>query len=165
MTIFIRVYLIAVKKTRDYFKVWLKMHKNIERYLTKQIEIDLKQKMVLLAGPRQVGKTTLAKQLLKKRDLNENDRYINWDVTRDREKIIQEKFPFGKGLIVLDEIHKYSRWRQIVKGLYDKRGDELEILVTGSAKLEYYRYGGDSLQGRYHFHRIHPLSLAELGSN
>ena len=63
----------------------------------------------------------------------------------------------------VDEIHKYSRWRQVVKGLFDKRGDELQILVSGSARLDYYRRGGDSLQGRYHFYRLFPLSCAELG--
>ena len=63
---------------------------------------------------------------------------------------------------MLDEIHKYSRWRQVVKGLFDKRGDELRILVTGSARLDHYRRGGDSLQGRYHFFRLFPLTYAEL---
>ncbi len=90
---------------------------------------------------------------------------MNWDAAIDRENIIREQFPIEKGFLVLDEIHKYSRWRQVVKGLYDKRGDELQILVTGSAKLDHYRHGGDSLQGRYHFHRLHPLSLAELTSS
>jgi len=84
--------------------------------------------------------------------------------TKDREKILLERFPAGAGYLVLDEIHKYSRWRQVVKGLYDKRGKELQILVTGSASLDHYRRGGDSLQGRYHFYRLFPLSCAELGS-
>ncbi|MCJ7680916.1 MAG: AAA family ATPase, partial [Candidatus Aminicenantes bacterium] len=76
---------------------------------------------------------------------------------------MRERFPSGGGLIVLDEIHKYSRWRQTVKGLYDKRGDELKILVTGSARLDLYRRGGDSLQGRYHYFHLFPFSLSELG--
>ncbi len=58
-----------------------------------------------------------------------------------------------------------SRRRQVVKGLFDKRGDEISILVTGRAKLDHYRHGGDSLQGRYHFHRLHPLTYAELGAS
>ena len=91
-------------------------------------------------------------------------RYLNWDAGEDRENIMRERFPAGSGLLVLDEIHKYSRWRQVVKGLFDKRGGELSILVTGSARLDYYRRGGDSLQGRYHFFRLFPLSCAELGA-
>jgi predicted AAA+ superfamily ATPase len=93
-----------------------------------------------------------------------NGRYLTWDAAEDRENIIREQFPAGPGLLVLDEIHKYSRWRQVVKGLFDKRGPELQIMVSGSARLDYYRRGGDSLQGRYHFFRLFPFSLAEVGS-
>lgn len=139
----------------------------IKRYLEKPVIEDLLKKMVFLSGPRQVGKTTLAKGLFSifGHDKEESKkRYLNWDATEDRENILNEIFPFGAGLLILDEIHKYSRWRQIVKALFDKRGDELKILVTGSAMLDFYRYGGDSLQGRYHFYRLHPLSLSELNS-
>jgi predicted AAA+ superfamily ATPase len=89
---------------------------------------------------------------------------MNWDSLEDRERIMREIFPAGKGMLILDEIHKYSDWRQTVKGLYDKRGEDLDILVTGSARLDYYRRGGDSLQGRYHFYHMFPFTLSELGS-
>ena len=137
----------------------------MSRYLEKQILEDLNRKMVLLAGPRQCGKTTLAKTLLDSEDAGDGSRYLNWDALEDRDLILQEQFPAGPGLMVLDEIHKYSRWRQVLKGLYDKRKEEIRILVTGSAKLDHYRHGGDSLQGRYHFHRLHPLSFAEIGGS
>jgi predicted AAA+ superfamily ATPase len=65
--------------------------------------------------------------------------------------------------VVFDELHKYSRWRNLLKGLYDQHRDTLRILVTGSARLDLYRRGGDSLQGRYHHLRLHPLSLREAG--
>ncbi len=133
------------------------------RYVEPVIVSDLKRKMVFLAGPRQSGKTTVAKKLLKTSKQDFKTRYLNWDSTEDREKIISEHFPAGDGMLVLDEIHKYSRWRQTVKGLYDKRGEHLKIMVTGSARLDHYRHGGDSLQGRYHFHRLHPLSFSEIG--
>ena len=137
----------------------------IERYIEPGIRNDLARKMVFLAGPRQVGKTTFAKDLLQKKGFSDASRYMNWDAAADRERIMQERFPTGPGLLVLDEIHKFSRWRQTVKGLFDKRAEELEILVSGSAKLDYYRHGGDSLQGRYHFHRIHPLSIPTGNAN
>lgn len=137
----------------------------IPRYNEEAIKKDLSRKMVFMAGPRQVGKTTFAKELIDKSGGSFDKWYMNWDAADDRERIIREHFPAGNGLLVLDEIHKYSRWRQVVKGLYDKRSEDLQILVTGSAKLDYYRHGGDSLQGRYHFHRLHPLSLAELKSD
>jgi predicted AAA+ superfamily ATPase len=136
----------------------------IHRYLEKPLLKDLKRKMAFVGGPRQTGKTSLAKYLLKHRKQDLSTRYLNWDALEDREKIMQEAFPTGRGLLALDEIHKYSRWRQAVKGLYDKRGEDLEILVTGSARLDYYRRGGDSLQGRYHFFHMFPFTLSELTS-
>ncbi|MDY6839858.1 MAG: ATP-binding protein [Thermodesulfobacteriota bacterium] len=118
--------------------------------------------MVFIGGPRQSGKTTMAKKLCHDAGFDIEQRYLNWDAAEDRENIMMERFPAGPGYLVLDEIHKYSRWRQVVKGLYDKRGDELEIFVTGSARLDHYRRGGDSLQGRYHFFRLFPFTYAEL---
>ena len=134
------------------------MQKTSTRYLTQPITRDLQKKMVLLGGPRQVGKTTLAMGLLK----GKTDRYFNWDFDEDREKILKRDWPALKGLIVFDELHKYHKWRNLLKGLFDKWRNEIQILVTGSARLEFYRYSGDSLQGRYYSYHMHPLSMAEL---
>ncbi|VEN74771.1 conserved hypothetical protein [Candidatus Desulfarcum epimagneticum] len=136
----------------------------LPRYIEKNIVDDLKRKMVFVSGPRQAGKTTVARRLCEAAGCDIKKRYMNWDAPDDREKIILETFPAGTGYLALDEIHKYSRWRQVVKGLYDKRGDELDILVTGSARLDYYRRGGDSLQGRYFFYRLFPLTYGEFHS-
>ena len=138
------------------------MERYIPRYIEKPVSGDLQRKMVFIGGPRQSGKTTLAKYLCEQEGFDLQKRYLNWDAAMDREQIILETFPAAPGMLVLDEIHKYSRWRQVLKGLYDKRNQELRILVTGSARLDYYRRGGDSLQGRYHFYRLMPLSIAEL---
>jgi len=130
----------------------------LTRYLESAVRKDLARKMVFVGGPRQAGKTTLARSI-------EPDptRYLNWDDDEDRERILRRQFPTGPGVLILDEVHKYARWRQAVKGLFDKRAAELHIMVTGSARLDYYRRGGDSLQGRYHYYRLHPLSVAEVG--
>lgn len=136
----------------------------LRRYIEEAVTHDLKRKMVFVGGPRQSGKTTMAKRLCKEAGFDAKKRYLNWDAAEDRENIITERFPAGPGYLILDEIHKYSRWRQVVKGLYDKRGHELQILVTGSARLDYYRRGGDALLGRYHFHRLFPLTYAELAA-
>jgi uncharacterized protein len=128
----------------------------MERYLKKQITYDLKKKMVFLGGPRQVGKTTLSKKISTK-----NYAYLNWDIDEDRENILKKNLP-DKKLWIFDEIHKYKKWRNYLKGLYDAFHEDRQILVTGSARLDYYRYSGDSLQGRYHYLRLHPLSVAEL---
>jgi uncharacterized protein len=127
------------------------------RYLEAQVRRDLERKMVLVAGPRQVGKTTLAKSLP-----GAARGYLNWDVAEHRERILKRELPPAR-LWVLDEIHKYRSWRNLLKGLYDGRRRGQRILVTGSARLDFYRFGGDSLQGRYHLLRLHPLSAAELG--
>ena len=128
----------------------------MERYLKNQILKDLTQKMVFLAGPRQVGKTTLAMSLAKKYD------YLNWDIEDSRSRILAKEFERSE-LWIFDEIHKYKFWRNYLKGLYDQFKNKQKILVTGSAKLDILRRGGDSLQGRYHFLRLHPLSFSELG--
>ena len=127
----------------------------MERYLNKQIRQDLSRKMVFIGGPRQVGKTTLAKNLQK------NFAYYNWDIPQDRRLIRAQEFS-NEPLLIFDEIQKYKSWRNYLKGLYDQLGKNKKILVTGSAKLDIMRRGGDSLQGRYHYLRLHPLSFAEL---
>jgi uncharacterized protein len=127
------------------------------RYLLHQVRHDLDRKMVFVAGPRQVGKTTLAKSLP-----GAGSGYLNWDVAEHRERILRRELPAGQ-LWIFDEIHKYRSWRGYLKGLYDGRPAGQRVLVTGSARLDYYRYGGDSLQGRYHMLRLHPFSVAELG--
>lgn len=126
------------------------------RYLRSQVEADLGRKMVFVAGPRQVGKTTLGLSLP-----NARESYLNWDIAMHRERILRRELPIGP-LWFFDEIHKYRSWRNYLKGLYDGRSDNQQILVTGSARLGWYRYSGDSLQGRYHLLRLHPLSVAEL---
>jgi uncharacterized protein len=128
------------------------------RYLAPQIVRDLERKMVFVAGPRQVGKTTLARSLE-----GAEKGYLNWDIPEHRERILRRQLP-DSPLWVFDEIHKYRLWRNYLKGLYDGRRPEQKILVTGSARLDFYRYSGDSLQGRYHLLHLHPLSFAELGA-
>lgn len=127
------------------------------RYLRPQVEKDLRAKMVFVAGPRQVGKTTLSRGLP-----GAKKGYLNWDVAEHRERILKRELP-PSPLWVFDEIHKYRLWRNYLKGIFDARRRGQRILVTGSARLDIYRSGGESLQGRYHLLRLHPLSVAELG--
>lgn len=127
----------------------------IDRYLKSHVKEDLRKKMVFIGGPRQVGKTTLSKNIQKQFT------YLNWDEAAHREMILKNKLPSG-GLVILDEIHKYKLWRNWIKGKFDTLGESHQFLVTGSARLDLYRYSGDSLQGRYFYFRLHPLSVAEL---
>lgn len=131
-----------------------------KRYLQPYINADLKEKMVFVGGPRQVGKTTMVK-LIGDSDFT-SPLYLNWDFRQDRKKILEEKFEAGIDLIIFDEIHKYKQWRNYLKGEFDKNKDRFKILVTGSARLDFYRRGGDSLLGRYRYLRLHPFSMGEI---
>ena len=118
--------------------------------------------MVLLGGPRQVGKTTLALSFLGEGATESHPNYFNWDDDADKKKILEKLFPKNDLPIILDEIHKYREWRHYLKGLYDKTKSFQTYIVTGSARLDYYRHGGDSMFGRYFFYRLHPLSPGEV---
>ena len=133
----------------------------LKRYLEAQIRKDLKEKMVFLGGPRQVGKTTFTQGLLPSYK-DEHPAYLNWDSTEDRRKILAREWPATEKLIIFDEIHKFKNWRNLIKGYFDKLKSTHQFLVTGSARLDYYRKGGDSLLGRYQYFRMHPLSLPEV---
>jgi hypothetical protein len=128
------------------------------RYLEPPVLADLKEKMVFVAGPRQVGKTTLARRIL---GSSAPGVYLNWDNREDRREIRAARWPAGDALVVLDELHKWKDWKSWLKGEFDKHRGRLRFLVTGSARLDVYRRGGDSLQGRYHHYRLHPFSHRE----
>ena len=128
----------------------------MRRYLESHVIEDLNRKMVFVGGPRQVGKTTLSRNIAP-----DGHRYLNWDDLEDREFVLREKFPV-ESFVIFDEIHKFGNWRNYIKGFYDKSFGEKKILVTGSARLDFYRHSGDSLQGRYHYYRLHPLTVDEL---
>jgi uncharacterized protein len=140
------------------------MNRIRRRYLKGFVEEDLKTRMVFIGGPRQVGKTTFALDFLDSPDLN-HPAYLNWDDIHIRSSLMRGELPPNQPLIVLDEIHKFGRWRNLVKGFFDTRRDAARFIITGSARLDHYRKGGDSLHGRYHYYRLHPFSLPELSSN
>ena len=134
-----------------------------ERYLTPFILDDLKDKMVFVGGPRQVGKTTLCRDFVAAQF--KNPAYFNWDNRADRKAISAATWPGDADLLIFDEIHKYRPWKGFIKGEYDKHKETFKFLVTGSARLDIYRRSGDSLQGRYHYYRLHPFTLAEMTHN
>jgi len=122
------------------------------------------QKMALVSGPRQCGKTTLAKMLLRQRKVG---LYRNWDQVEFRREwarspsgIIPPPVKGATPLVVLDEIHKDRRWKRQLKGIYDTLDGPCDILVAGSARLAVYMKGSDSLLGRYFSFRLHPFSSA-----
>ena len=145
-------------------------HNMEKRYLEPYIQnLSLKRnKMAFISGPRQIGKTTLSKMIMKHFD---QVSYQNWDETTFRkmwtkspnqvENLFDLTLKNKSRLLVLDEIHKSKSWKQKLKGIYDHLGDSLSILVTGSARLNVYNKGGDSLMGRYLHFRLHPFTVGE----
>lgn len=130
------------------------------RYIYPLITEDLQDKMIFIGGPRQSGKTTLAKHVLSSR-FQGLGIYLNWDNPSHRKAILKQAWAPEHELIILDEIHKYRRWKNWLKGTYDVQGDLHRFLITGSARLDVYRRGGDSMLGRYHYWRLHPFTLDE----
>jgi predicted AAA+ superfamily ATPase len=136
------------------------------RYLKKAIETDAleSKKIAFVSGPRQVGKTTMIRSMLSASEFENN--YFNWDDDEFRKtwsstpkRILLNKHPGS--LIALDEIHKDRKWKNRLKGLYDLSKQDFKFIVTGSARLDFYRKSGDSLQGRYIPYRLHPFTLGE----
>jgi hypothetical protein len=128
----------------------------IHRTLAPVIAEDLNRKMVLVSGPRQVGKTTLAQSL------DPDAEYYNYDVLRDRRRIISQEWSNPGSLLVLDELHKLKHWKAWLKGVWDGRAPQQRVLVTGSARLDTFRRGGDSLAGRFLHHHLHPFTVREV---
>ncbi len=87
---------------------------------------------------------------------------MNWDYDDDRQDIFQKKWSIDNDLLVFDELHKFPKWKSWIKGIYDVSHHIHKVLVTGSARLDVYRRGGDSLMGRYHYWRLHPFTLDEI---
>lgn len=132
-----------------------------KRYLTPHLESALQKKMVFLGGPRQIGKTTLSLGFLKPPTIK-NPQYLNWDNPSHKSLILKNQIPLKQEVVVFDEVHKYKNWRNLIKGIYDTYHEDHKIIVTGSARLDYFRKGGDSLLGRYRYFRLHPFSLSEI---
>ena len=131
---------------------------SLERNLVPFIQSDLKEKIVFLSGPRQVGKTTLALKMLEGDE--SHPAYFNWDDETDQKKLLSKEFPPNRKLLVFDEIHKFKRWRNWLKGIYDKTKSKHQYLITGSARLDLYRRGGDALGRAGLFQRAqHPAPL------
>lgn len=138
---------------KSYIKIWNELSKEKE--------------MIFLAGPRQAGKTTLAKEIAKK---YKNNTYFNWDILPDKRKIIENPAFFQEinrldgttPLVILDEIHKYKKWKNYLKGVYDEFHSDYLFLISGSGRLDVYQRGGDSLAGRYLIFHLFPFTVSEL---
>lgn len=134
----------------------------IERSIRKFALKDIEKKLLLISGPRQVGKTYLSKSL------SSDYAYLNYDNIDSQREIHERSWPRNKELIIFDELHKMTNWKQWLKGIYDVEGvkpPSPKLLVTGSARLDTFRKMGDSLAGRYYLLHLLPLSVNEVSPN
>ncbi|MFC1567141.1 AAA family ATPase, partial [bacterium] len=143
----------------------------IKRHIEKIIFSDVfARQMRFIAGPRQCGKTTIARhklQISKTESL-----YYNWDRKNIRDRYRHETDFLGKDIldmsrklklwICFDEVHKIPRWKNILKDFFDTYEDRINFIVTGSAKLDLFRKSGDSLAGRYFLFKLNPFMLSEI---
>src|SRR5882724_12562573 len=122
------------------------------------------RQMALVSGPRQVGKTTACRSI--------TDAYLNWDNVDDRRRLLRGPAALAETLqldrlraqppvAVLDELHKYTKWKALLKGFFDTYGVRVRLIVTGSSRIDIFRRGSDSLMGRYLLYRMHPFSVGE----
>lgn len=145
----------------------------MKRFYTELVSKHLNkyEQMVFLSGPRQVGKTTIAESIIKQN--SGKAKYLNWDNIVHRKYIMSlledtqkhsrlNRYLEDNNILVLDEIHKFSDWKNYLKGFYDTYKSEYRIILTGSSRLNVYRRGGDSLMGRYFNYTVHPISLGEV---
>jgi len=121
----------------------------------------------VLAGPRQVGKTTIAQKVLKR--WRHGGLYLNWDIPAHRKRLLSNsdllattRSPGKRPLVVFDELHKMRHFKNWLKGFYDLNQQDAAIWVTGSGRLDLYQKGGESLLGRYFLYHLFPLSVGEI---
>ena len=131
----------------------------MERYLYEPLKKDLARKMAILTGPRQIGKTWLARELMKE---YQTPQYLNFDSVDDARIIQTRSWPLDADMLVFDEIHKMKGWKRYVKGVFDTRAAGQALLLTGSSRLDTFRQTGESLAGRYFHFRLNPVSVREL---
>ena len=134
-------------------------------------------RMSFICGPRQIGRTTLIQSHL--RNARQEANYFNWDSLSVRREFARNPHffienlrlpsggkrpaPWGKRpWVAFDEIHKYPRWKNLLKGYYDEWKGDIRFVVTGSARLDFFRRSGDSLVGRYFLFRMNPLHPRDL---
>lgn len=132
---------------------------------------DFGRQMRFICGPRQTGKTTLAKAFLSRQKCDLL--YYNWDIRTTKDRYIEDNHFFSQDIynvnsksnskwICMDEIHKYPAWKNVLKDFFDSFGNDHQFIVTGSARLDMFRKSGDSLAGRYFLFHLNPLSLREV---
>jgi len=139
----------------------------IERSITPLIEHSLTQQAaVAIIGPRQVGKTTLAREIADKRPAS---LYLDLEAREDRDRLAEPALflrQYENSLVVLDEIHRVPELFSSLRGIIDQgrrsgHGNG-RFLILGSASIDLLRQSGESLAGRITYINMGPFNVLEL---
>jgi predicted AAA+ superfamily ATPase len=136
--------------------------------IIRRIQEDIKDSLgffpvVAIIGPRQVGKTTLAKQLIS--DLGKPAIYLDLELRSDLFKLNDAELFFSQhpdDLIVIDEIQNKRELYPLLRALVDKTRRPGQFLLLGSASPELIRHSSESLAGRIAYHQLYPFDLTEI---
>lgn len=120
--------------------------------------------VVVVLGPRQCGKTTLARQLIQQDPDFNPINYFDLDDPTHLLMLSDPKLTLSqrKGLIVIDEIQKIPDLFPIIRVFADEERQEHRFLILGSASHELIRQSSQSLAGRIHFCELTPFEYAEV---
>src|SRR3989338_5727459 len=149
----------------------MKSQANLKRFIEESAFSDrFQRQMRFIAGPRQTGKTPIARRQLEASGCSVF--YFNWDKKEVRNRYHREpdflaaemlKMPGEKPCwVCFDEIHKRTGWKNTLKDFFDTYEKKVRFIITGSARLDMFRKAGDSLAGRYFLFKLNPLMLAEV---
>ncbi|PCI24831.1 ATPase [Candidatus Peregrinibacteria bacterium] len=135
----------------------------IKRIITNQVVTSLQNFPVVgLLGPRQVGKTTLAKSIAK--DFQKS-LYLDLESPSDREKLSDPEFYLQQhedSLVIIDEIQREPELFLVLRSLVDKNRISGRFLLLGSASPDLIRHSSESLAGRIVYHELHPFLMQEV---
>ena len=122
-----------------------------------------RSRIVALLGPRQCGKTTLAKSFLK----NYNRKTVYYDLESSEDSALlknpQTVLGAGKGLVIIDEIQRQPDLFPVLRVLADRKPLPAKFLILGSASPELIRKTSETLAGRIEFIEMNGFSLDEVG--
>ena len=135
----------------------------IKRIIQERIETSLtKYPVVGILGPRQVGKTTLAKMIMSR--VKKKVIYLDMELPSDLNKLRDPELYLSRledNLIIIDEIQRMPSLFPLLRALVDRKKTAGRFLILGSASPEIIRHSSESLAGRIIYHGLSPFVLKE----
>jgi uncharacterized protein len=116
-----------------------------------------------LVGPRQVGKTTLAKQLQQK--IQKPSLYLDLELDSDRFRLSRAEWFLEQHLdkcVIIDEVQRMPELFPLLRALIDRKREPARFILLGSASPEFLRHSAESLAGRIAYFELTPFSISEV---